>query len=101
MGAALTVSAANAGSFGNPDEPPEGAINAKNPASVTDPGPQDPAIRDQLQSAFSPPPTDVGGMPQIWSSFNTLQPRVHTRASPPPLTPPTFPISTTTSLSNL
>src|SRR6266481_5138872 len=73
MGAAMTVSAANAGSFGNPDEPPEGAINAKNPASVTDPGPQDPAIRDQLQSAFSPPPTDVGGRPQIWSSFNTVQ----------------------------
>src|SRR5947208_3175512 len=70
MGAAMTVSAANAGSFGNPDEPPQGAINAKNPASVTDPGPQDPAIRDQLQSAFSPPPTDVGGMPQIWSSFD-------------------------------
>ena len=42
MGAAMTVSAASAGSFGNPDEPPEGAINAKNPASVTDPGPQDP-----------------------------------------------------------
>jgi oxalate decarboxylase len=65
MGAAMTVSAASAGSYGNPDEPPEGAINAKNPASVTDPGPQDPAIRDQLRSAFSPPPTDVGGMPQI------------------------------------
>ena len=31
MGAAMTVSAANAGSFGNPDEPPEAAINAKNP----------------------------------------------------------------------
>jgi oxalate decarboxylase len=76
MGAAMTVSAANAGSFGNPDEPPEGAINAKNPVSVTDPGPQDPAIRDQLQSAFSPPPTDVGGMPQIWSSFNTVQRRI-------------------------
>src|SRR3981189_588153 len=76
MGAAMTVSASNAGSFGNPDEPPQGAINAKNRASVNDPGPQDPAIRAQLQSAFSPPPTDVGGMPQIWSSFNTLQRRV-------------------------
>jgi oxalate decarboxylase len=54
---ATTVSAESAGSFGNPDEPPQGAINAKNPASVTDPGPQDPAIMDQLQSAFSPPPT--------------------------------------------
>jgi oxalate decarboxylase len=76
MGAAMGVSAANAASFGNPDAPPQGAINAKNPASVTDPGPQDPAIRDQLQSAFSPPPTDVGGMPQIWSSFNTVQRRI-------------------------
>jgi oxalate decarboxylase len=76
VGTAMTVSAAKAGSFGNPDEPPEGAINAKNPASVTDPGPQNPAIRDQLQSAFSPPPTDIGGMPQIWSSFNTVQRRI-------------------------
>jgi oxalate decarboxylase len=32
MGAAMTVSAAKAGTFGNPDEPAEGAINAKNPA---------------------------------------------------------------------
>jgi oxalate decarboxylase len=76
MGAAMTVSAAKAASFGNPDQPAEGAINAKNPASITDPGPQDPAIRDQLQSAFSPPATDVGGMPQIWSSFNIAQRRV-------------------------
>jgi hypothetical protein len=58
MGAVMTVSAAKAGSFGNPDQPAQGAINAKNPASITDPGPQDPAIRDQLQLAFSPPPTD-------------------------------------------
>jgi oxalate decarboxylase len=76
MGAAMTVSAAKAASFGNPDQPAEGAINAKNPTSITDPGPQDPAIRDQLQSAFSPPPTDVGGMQQIWSSFNIAQRRI-------------------------
>jgi hypothetical protein len=25
--------------FGNPNDPPQGAINAKNPRSVTDPGP--------------------------------------------------------------
>ena len=30
--------------FGNPDTPPQGAINATNPASVTDPGPQSPTI---------------------------------------------------------
>jgi oxalate decarboxylase len=34
--------------FGNPNDPPQGAINAKNPRSVTDPGPQNPAIRDQF-----------------------------------------------------
>jgi len=101
MGAAMTVSAANAGSFGNPDEPPEGAINAKNPASVTDPGPQDPAIRDQLQSAFSPPPTDVGGMPQIWSSFNTVQRRIQNGGWARQVTQADFAISTTISGVNM
>src|SRR5580704_1894063 len=94
VGAAMTVSAASAASFGNPDEPPEGTINAKNPASVTDPGPQDPAIRDQLQSAFSPPPTDVGGMPQIWSSFNTVQRRIQNGGWARQLTQGDFAIST-------
>jgi len=32
-------------SFGNPNDPPQGAINAKNPRSISDPGPQNPAIR--------------------------------------------------------
>ncbi len=27
-------------SFGNPNDPPQGAINAKNPRSAVDPGPQ-------------------------------------------------------------
>src|SRR6201997_3383477 len=44
-------------SFGNPNDPPQGAINATNPRSVTDPGPQYPAIRDQFPAAFSPPAT--------------------------------------------
>jgi oxalate decarboxylase len=63
-GAAMSTTAAAAASFGNPDEPPQGSINAKNPGSVTDPGPQNPALRDQFPSAFSPPATDVGSMPQ-------------------------------------
>jgi oxalate decarboxylase len=95
VGAAMTVSAAKAGSFGNPDEPAEGAINAKNPASITDPGPQDPVIRDQLQSAFSPPPTDVGGMPQFWSSFNTVQRRIQNGGWARQVTQADFAISTT------
>src|ERR1700759_3655783 len=76
MGAAMTVSAASAGSFGNPDEPPQGSINAKNPGSATDPGPQNPAIRDQFPSAFSPPATDVGSMPLTWASFNNEPRRI-------------------------
>jgi oxalate decarboxylase len=34
--------------FGNPNDPPQGAINAKNLRSVSDPGPQNPMIRDQF-----------------------------------------------------
>src|ERR1700742_1207099 len=62
--------------YGNPDDPPQGAINAKNPRSVTDPGPQNPAIRDQFPSAFSPPATDVGDMPLTWASFNNAPRRI-------------------------
>src|SRR6266478_2496564 len=63
-------------SFGNPDDPPQGAINATNPRSITDPGPQNPAIRDQFPSAFSPPPTDVGTMPLSWATFNNAPRRI-------------------------
>src|SRR6202140_4723431 len=75
-GVAMSTTAAAAASFGNPDEPPQGSINAKNPASVTDPGPQYPAIRDQFPSAFSPPATDVGSMPLSWASFNNAPRRI-------------------------
>src|ERR1700756_5075746 len=63
-------------SFGNPNDPLQGAINAKNPRSITDPGPQNPAIRDQFPAAFSPPPTDVGSMPLTWASFNNAPRRI-------------------------
>jgi len=72
-GATLAASSAQAAAFGNPDEPPEGAINAKN---VTDPGPQNPDIANQFPSAKSPPPTDVGGMPLSWASFNNAPKRI-------------------------
>ena len=63
--------------FGNPDEPPQGAINAKdNPASLTDPGPQNPVIGSQFPSAQFPPPTDVSDMPMFWASFNNAPKRV-------------------------
>jgi oxalate decarboxylase len=75
-GAWATSTAAQAQSFGNPDEPPQGAVNAKNPASTTDPGPQEPDIRDQFPSAFSPPATDVGDLPLFWASFNNAPRRI-------------------------
>ncbi|WP_454620738.1 oxalate decarboxylase family bicupin [Bradyrhizobium cenepequi] len=75
VGAAMTASA-HAASFGNPDEPPQGAINAKSPGSSIDPGPQNPAIAKQFPSAFSPPATDVGGLPTTWASFNNAARRI-------------------------
>ena len=58
MGAAM-VSSAKAASFGNPDEPPQGAVNAKSPGSLTDPGPQNPVLAKQFPSAQTPPATGL------------------------------------------
>jgi oxalate decarboxylase len=74
---AVAATTAGGAEFGNPDEPPQGAINATNPASLTDPGPQNPAIASQFPSAQSPPPTDVGDMPLFWASFNNAPKRIH------------------------
>jgi oxalate decarboxylase len=67
---------ARAASFGNPDEPPQGALNAKNPASLTDPGPHSPVLADRFPAASSPPATDVGDLPQFWASFNNAPKRI-------------------------
>ncbi len=75
-GAAMVGSGAHAATYGNPDAPPQGAINAKSPSSLSDPGPQDPALAKQFPSAFNPPPTDVGGLPQNWASFNNAPRRI-------------------------
>src|SRR6201988_2381776 len=75
-GAVMTSGAAHAASFGNPDQPPQGAINAKGPGNLKDPGPQSQPIGSQLPSAQSPPPTDVGGSPMDWASFNNAPKRV-------------------------
>jgi oxalate decarboxylase len=79
---AATMTAASAApekakiSFGNPNDPPQGAINATNPRSITDSGPQNSAISSQFPSAFSPPATDVGSMPLSWASFNNAPRRI-------------------------
>jgi oxalate decarboxylase len=75
-GAVKTAATARAAIFGNPDEPPQGAINAKNPASITDPGPHDQAITSQFLSAVTPPPTDVGSLQIDWASFNNAPRRI-------------------------
>ena len=74
--AALGVAAtAKAASFGDPDRPPEGEINAKSPTSLSDPGPQNPTLARQFPSFQNPPATDINGMPLFWASFNNAHKR--------------------------
>ena len=74
--AALGVAgAASAATFGNPDRPPEGRINVKNPSGLDDPGPQNPALAGQFPSFQDPPATDVNGLPLFWASFNNAHRR--------------------------
>src|ERR1700686_5511521 len=73
---AMTATAARAASFGNPDLPPQGAINAKGPGNLKDPGPQSEALAEQFPSAQFPPATDVGGMAMDWASFNNAPKRI-------------------------
>jgi oxalate decarboxylase len=73
LGAATTAGAA---SFGNPDSPPEGRINAKSRSSLTDPGPQNPELAKQFPSFQDAPATDINGMPQFWASFNNVHKRI-------------------------
>src|ERR1700692_4365245 len=56
---AMSAAAARAASFGNPDQPAEGAVNVTNPKALADPGPQDPDLAGNEPSFLSPPATDV------------------------------------------
>jgi oxalate decarboxylase len=101
-GAVLTAAtSARAATFGDPDEPPQGAINAKNPKSLTDPGPQSPALGSQFPSAQSPPPTDVGDLPQFWASFNNAPKRIQNGGWARQVTQADFAISDTISGVNM
>src|ERR1700693_4368117 len=95
--AGLAATAQAAATFGNPDLPPQGAANATNPQSVTDPGPQNPALATNLPSFLDPPPTDVGGMPMFWNSFNIASKRVQNGGWARQVTQSDFQISTTLS----
>jgi oxalate decarboxylase len=79
LAAASVLSKARAAGFGDPDLPPQGAINATNPASLTDPGPQNAAIADQFPAAVSPPATATNDMQQFWASFNNAAKRISER----------------------
>jgi oxalate decarboxylase len=94
-GGALTATAAAhaAGVFGNPDLPPQGQMNA-NAAAFADPGPQNAAMADQIPAFENPPATDVGGMPQFWSSFNIAPKRVQAGGWARQVNTQMFPIST-------
>jgi oxalate decarboxylase len=101
-GAALTAApSARAATFGNPDEPSQGAINAKNPESLADPGPQSPALGSQFPSAQAPPPTDVGDTPQFWASFNNAPRRIQNGGWARQVTQADFAISETISGVNM
>jgi oxalate decarboxylase len=97
----MSASTARAASFGNPDEPPQGAINAKNAASITDPGPQNQAIASQFPSAVSPPATDIGSLQMNWASFNNAPRRIQNGGWARQVTQATFPISDTISGVNM
>ena len=89
---AVAATAAHAASFGNPDEPPQGAVNA-NEASFRDPVPQNPPLAAQFPSAINPPATDVGGVPQFWASFNNAHKRVQNGGWARQVTQADFPLS--------
>jgi oxalate decarboxylase len=76
-GLMTAATSAQGATFGNPDEPPQGAINTlDNPSSNAIIGPNNPALADQFPSAVSPPATDVGSLPMFWASFNNAPRRI-------------------------
>jgi oxalate decarboxylase len=97
----MTATAARSASFGNPDQPPQGAINAKGPGNLTDPGPQNAALGQQFPSAQFPPATDVGGMPMDWASFNNAPKRIQNGGWARQVTQTDFQISETISGVNM
>ncbi|MFF1877874.1 cupin domain-containing protein [Leifsonia sp. NPDC058230] len=63
--------------FGNPDLPPEGLVNAAgDAASTTMTGPQNPALEALFPNQMNAPATDISTQPFFWSSFNISPRRV-------------------------
>jgi oxalate decarboxylase len=102
-GGLLTAAAAVAadGTFGNPDQPAEGAVNVTNPKALTDPGPQDPNLAGNEPAFLNRPATDVNGMPQFWASFNLAPKRIQNGGWARQITQDDFSISPTISGVNM
>ncbi|MBA8903055.1 cupin domain-containing protein [Phyllobacterium sp. P30BS-XVII] len=101
MGYFGLASVAQAASFGNPDRPPEGKINAHSLSSTSDPGPASPNLASQFPSSQNPPATDINGMPQFWSSFNIMHKRYQDGGWARQITQEDFAISETISSVNM
>jgi oxalate decarboxylase len=84
--------AAKAAEFGNPDSPPEGAINSGGRA-LAEPGPQAKVLAGQEPSLGSPPATDVGDMSIPWASFNLAHKRIQAGGWARQVTTSNFPVS--------
>jgi hypothetical protein len=91
----VSTTTARAASFGNPDQPAEGAVNVTNPKALTDPGPKDPGLAGNEPAFSDPPATDVNGMPQFWTSFNLAPRRIQNGGWARQITEDDFKISTT------
>ena len=94
---AMSAATARAATFGNPDQPAEGAVNATNPRALIDPGPQDPSLAGNEPAFRNPPRTDVNGMSQFWSSFNLAPKRIQNGGWARQITSDDFKISSTIS----
>lgn len=92
-GLAGVATSAKATSYGNPDAPPQGAVNAK-PTDLAVPGPHNDALSSQFPGAFTPPATDVGDMPEFWASFNNAPRRIQAGGWARQNTVASFPIAT-------
>ena len=92
---AMSAATARAATFGDPDQPAEGAVNVTNPKALTDPGPQDPSLAGNEPAFQNPPATDVNGMPQFWASFNLAPKRIQNGGWARQITQDDFKISST------
>ena len=61
--------------------------------SASDPGPENPKLRDAQPDTFLPPPTDHGEVPQFWNSFSAAHRRIQPGGWSRQVTVKDFPLS--------